>query len=89
MPQEIVVQGDTFGEGWGKQNAMNTELYAGRETAFTDADLTANVLTIGNGNAVFYDNNGAQVSVDITRVSASSFTIDFGAAITGTWIWVV
>ncbi len=89
MAKTIIVQSDTFGAGWGKQNAMNTELYAGREETFDNSDLTANVLTISNGNVKVYNNVGALVSVEIVRVSASSFTIDFGAAITGTWVIVI
>ena len=58
------------------------------ETTFDNSDLTANVLTMTKGIFSIYDNTGALVSVDATRVSATQFTVDFGGAITGTWVLV-
>jgi hypothetical protein len=81
--------GDPLRTGFIKINSNFDELYDCREVSFDNTDLTANVLTVTVGNFAIYDNNGALVSVDVTRVSATEFTIDFGAAITGTWIMVI
>ncbi|MCP3924935.1 MAG: tail fiber protein [Desulfobacterales bacterium] len=42
MAKTIIVIGDTFGEGWGKQNAMNTELY---DATSANSLLTGEILT--------------------------------------------
>lgn len=42
MAQTTIVIGDTFGEAWGKQNVMNTELYEAVETTIIAAIEASN-----------------------------------------------
>ena len=69
-------------------NGIKQNLTAYKQS-FTNSDLVGNVLTVTHGLGrrpvvEVYDNSDNRVSVDMTATT-TQFTLDFGAAISGTW----
>jgi len=53
MAKQTIVQGDTFGEAWGRQNTMNTEIYAGPDYTGAYNDAYATVASHATTSAIW------------------------------------
>ena len=82
MAKTIIVSADTFGEGWTKQNLMNTEIYDSLEKLLKSVRYTLNFDTIAVfdiGAAIPANSRINKVVVDVTTafdgLSESTLTI--------------
>lgn len=72
------------------QTALDAKAKIAYTLEFDNTDLTSNVLTVTHAVTAYpdisiYDNNNEKALVTITYTSATTFTVDFGEAIAGTW----